>query len=51
MTVNFMSQFAPDLQDSDVYVCGPGGFTDSVVELARTAGVPEARIHHESFVF
>lgn len=51
MTVNFMSQFAPDLQDSDVYVCGPGGFTDSVVELARTAGVPETRIHHESFVF
>jgi predicted ferric reductase len=51
MTVNFMSQFAPDLQDSDVYVCGPEGFTDSVVELARVAGVPSARIHHESFVF
>jgi len=51
MTVNFMSQFAPDLSDSDVYVCGPGGFTDNVVELARSAGLPESRIHHESFVF
>ena len=51
MTVNFMSQFAPDLSDSDVYVCGPGGFTENVVELARSAGLADSRIHHESFVF
>ncbi len=51
MTVNFMSQFAPDLSASDVFVCGPEGFTDNVVDLARSAGVPSARIHHESFVF
>jgi len=51
MTVNYMSQFAPELSNSDIYVCGPEGFTDNVVELARSAGVPEARIHHESFVF
>jgi len=51
MTVNYLSQFAPNIASSDVYVCGPDAFTNGVLSAARSAGVPEARIHHESFAF
>jgi ferredoxin-NADP reductase/DMSO/TMAO reductase YedYZ heme-binding membrane subunit len=40
---------APGLADRDVYVCGPEGFAAAVIAAARRAGVPPARIHHESF--
>ncbi len=43
---------ALDLRDDqDVFVCGPDGFTDAVIELAREAGVHDDLIHHESFAF
>lgn len=51
MTVDYMSQYAPALLHSDIYVCGPNGFMDSVIKMVTTAGVPEKRIHHESFAF
>lgn len=51
MTVDYMSQYAPALLHSDIYVCGPTGFMDSVIKMVSTAGVPEKRIHHESFAF
>ena len=51
MTVNYLSQFAPNLSTSDVFVCGPTSFTDSVLATARAAGVPESSLHHESFAF
>ena len=51
MTVNYLSRFAPELEHSDVYVCGPDAFTEGVLSAARSAGVPENRIHHESFAF
>jgi NAD(P)H-flavin reductase len=41
--------FVPDVADSDVYVCGPAGWADSVIVDARDAGVPEDQIHHERF--
>jgi predicted ferric reductase len=41
----------PDVATRDVYLCGPDAFTDSVVEAALGAGVPEKHIHHESFAF
>jgi ferredoxin-NADP reductase/DMSO/TMAO reductase YedYZ heme-binding membrane subunit len=42
---------APGLADRDVFVCGPDGFTAAIDAAAREAGVPAARIHHESFAF
>jgi len=51
MTVDYMSQYAPALLHSDIYVCGPNGFMDSVIKMATSAGIPEKRIHHESFAF
>jgi predicted ferric reductase len=51
MTVEYMSQYAPALLHSDIYICGPNGFMDGVIKMVTDAGVPEKRIHHESFAF
>ncbi|MEU3979970.1 ferredoxin reductase family protein [Streptomyces sp. NPDC026672] len=39
----------PDLAGHDVYVCGPEGFARELYRALRAAGVPDRRIHHESF--
>ncbi|MGY1499530.1 ferredoxin reductase family protein [Streptomyces sp. QTS52] len=39
----------PDLDAHDVYLCGPHGFARDLYEALRAAGVPDRRIHHESF--
>lgn len=39
----------PGLPGHDVYICGPHGFARDVYEALRAAGVPDRRIHHESF--
>jgi ferredoxin-NADP reductase len=41
----------PDIDRRDVYICGPTGLTASVREAAETLGVPDDRIHHETFAF
>ncbi|MGW2487300.1 ferredoxin reductase family protein [Streptomyces sp. NPDC001606] len=41
----------PGLAGHDVYICGPHGFARDVYEALRAAGVPDRRIHHESFEF
>jgi vanillate monooxygenase ferredoxin subunit len=35
--------------DTHLYVCGPTGFMDWVLETARTTGWPEERLHREYF--
>ncbi|GGB84716.1 vanillate O-demethylase oxidoreductase [Marinobacterium zhoushanense] len=37
------------VQGSHVYVCGPGGFMDWVIEQSKAAGLPDAQIHFEYF--
>lgn len=39
----------PDLAEYDVYLCGPHGFARDVYGALTAAGVPDRRIHHESF--
>jgi predicted ferric reductase len=39
----------PDLAAHDVYLCGPHGFAQDLYGALREAGVPDSRIHHESF--
>jgi ferredoxin-NADP reductase len=41
----------PDLDRHDVFLCGPPGLTTEWFHTLREAGVPERRIHHESFEF
>ena len=44
-----LTQLAPAIADSDVYVCGPDGWMDAVRDAARRAGTPASRIHLERF--
>jgi predicted ferric reductase len=46
-----LGHLLPDLAQRDVYICGPSGFTASVVSAARRLGVPKDRIHSEAFSF
>ena len=46
-----LRQIAPDIARSDVYVCGPSGFNDGVIDVVRRLGVPGERIHVEEFSF
>lgn len=39
----------PDIADRDVYLCGPGGWTDLVRRSLAAAGVPDEHIHLETF--
>ena len=39
----------PDLKDSDLFVCGPSAWADSVIADARSLGLREHQIHNESF--
>jgi len=44
-----LRRLVPDLFARDVYVCGPPGFTRTVVAAARALGAAEERVHHEDF--
>lgn len=46
-----LRELVPDIDDRDLYVCGPGGFMHGVIEAARRAGVRGERIHYEEFAF
>jgi vanillate O-demethylase ferredoxin subunit len=35
--------------DTHIYVCGPRGFMDAVLQTARAQGWPEAQLHYEFF--
>ena len=48
---DYLQQLVPGLAASDVYVCGPVSYTDTIIEAVRDVGVPEHRIHHEFFTF
>jgi predicted ferric reductase len=53
--VNFgaqtLQQLVPDVRRSDIYICGPEGFTKKVVAAARRLGVRRQKIHREAFSF
>jgi len=49
LTTRSLRAAVPDLDAHDVYLCGPHGFARDLYEALRTAGVPDNRIHHESF--
>jgi predicted ferric reductase len=46
-----LGRLVPDLAQRDVYVCGPTGFSESILSAALALGVPRDRIHHEAFAF
>ncbi len=46
-----LERLAPDLATSDVFICGPSGFTDEVLASARRLGTPDGHLHYEAFTF
>ncbi|MEU5390225.1 ferredoxin reductase family protein [Streptomyces tibetensis] len=48
-TAHSLRAAVPDLDARDVYLCGPHRFARSLYQALRTAGIPDRRIHHESF--
>jgi ferredoxin-NADP reductase len=46
-----LRRLVPDIATSDVYVCGPKGFNDSVIAAASRLGVHRDQIHQEAFSF
>ncbi|MGW7404426.1 ferredoxin reductase family protein [Streptomyces sp. NPDC054833] len=49
LTADALRATFPDLSGHDVYICGPHGFAQDLYRALRAAGVPDRRIHHESF--
>lgn len=41
----------PDVADREVFVCGPTAYMEAVLAMLVELGVPEVRIHTESYVF
>ncbi len=46
-----LRELAPEVTDSDVYLCGPPGWVASVKRAARRAGVRRHQLHTEEFAW
>jgi predicted ferric reductase len=46
-----LRRLIPDIAERDIYVCGPGGFSERVVASALRLGAAAERIHQEEFSF
>jgi predicted ferric reductase len=51
ITSDGLKRTLSDIDEHDVYLCGPPSFSEGAYEALRDAGVPSRRIHHESFEF
>ncbi|MDT0468058.1 ferredoxin reductase family protein [Streptomyces gibsoniae] len=49
LTPGTLHASVPGLDDHDVFLCGPPAFAEDMYEALHAAGVPDRRIHHESF--
>lgn len=46
-----MTQLAPAIAASDVYVCGPEAWATAVLDEARACGAPKEHLHREEFAW
>ena len=46
-----LARLAPDVADSDVYLCGPPGFVHHVRVMLEALNVPASQVHVEEFDF
>ncbi|MFE2536190.1 ferric reductase-like transmembrane domain-containing protein [Streptomyces sp. NPDC059371] len=49
LTAESLCGAVPDIAEHDVYLCGPPAMARDLYGELRAAGVPDRRIHHESF--
>jgi predicted ferric reductase len=46
-----LAEIAPNIADSDVFICGPTGWTHSVEKSVLRAGAPANQVHAEEFAW
>ena len=46
-----LRRLVPDINERDIYVCGPKGMMDRVLGSLRRLRIPEAQIPFERFAF
>ena len=46
-----LRRLVPDLAERDVYLCASTGMSTAVRKALRKAGLPDRRLHEESFIF
>jgi ferredoxin-NADP reductase len=51
LNARLLRRLVPDVAARDVYICGPDGFREEVVDAAARLGVTEGQIHQEAFAF
>jgi len=51
LNADVLKRLVPEIAGCDVYVCGPPGFSEGVVNSALRLGVSRDRIHEEVFAF
>ncbi|HKU30087.1 MAG TPA: ferredoxin reductase family protein [Arthrobacter sp.] len=44
-----LRDYAPDIADADVYICGPSAWAREVIAEAKGSGVREEQLHYERF--
>jgi predicted ferric reductase len=49
LTADLLRSMVPDIDEHDVFLCGPPAMADAVWVALRAAGVPAAHIHQESY--
>jgi ferredoxin-NADP reductase len=49
VTRPMLEMLAPDIHDRHIYMCGPEGFMDAVIEILRDMNFDLANLHTESF--
>lgn len=49
LSPSHLRELVPDIDECDVYVCGPPGMVDRIVADLRLAGVPRRHLHVERF--
>jgi ferredoxin-NADP reductase len=48
---NALLYLVPDINEHDVFICGPDAWTEAVIASARRAGVPAEQVHTERFAW
>lgn len=46
-----LSELAPDILESDIYICGPSQWTNSLVQTVSKLSIPKHQIHIEEFAW
>ena len=46
-----LSELAPDILDSDIYICGPSQWTNALVQTVSKLSIPKHQLHIEEFAW